>query len=292
VIEERVPVDRLRDGCFEWLTAHFSGFRWFDADAASRGPRLKAFGELLSILTACRRRAPLSHPAAQLAELALGTVEELDWESQLIRDPAFIVAVLTVAEFLDRAGADASGPRAVVERALATGVVAALDLVPYRKMEIEHLLVRAGFRPLRAPAFARTFRESLARLEKPLPLFTVQDAYALTHIVFFLCDDGTRDAAVLASPDEVARLRWLTETSARIALIDHDVDLTAELIVADAFLGRPDPWLVAEGVARALARRNAGGGVPGGRGDAFLDVYHSTLMWAYACTVLATAGDV
>lgn len=283
---------RLRHGCFSWLAAHRSDFRWSVADAASRGARLRAFGELIGILTACKRHAAPCAEAAQLDEFALSIVEELDWESQLIRDPRFIVAVLTVAEFLEASGRDSSRMRAIVQRSLLTGVIDALDVVPYRALEIEHLLVRARFVPRPRRRFGNALREAFSRLDKPLPLFTVQDMYALTHIVFYICDDGKRDAGVVA-PWEVARLRRLVDISTGLALIDDDPDLIAEMILAHAFLGPADSWLVSTGFSRVLARRAAGGAIPAGgaSGDnEFLGCYHPTLMWAYACTVLSASG--
>lgn len=131
-------------------------------------------------------------------------------------------------------------------------------------------------------------RAALALLDMPPPLWTSKDVYALTHVVFYLCEDGARGAHEILTPAEAARVAWLVRTFARIAFADRDLDLLAELLMCARFLGVEDSGLTAAGAELAQASRTADGGVPGDPSyGAFFGSYHSTLVWAFASVVLA-----
>jgi hypothetical protein len=278
----------LHRTCWDWLDANRESFLLLPGEpAATRGLRLKAYAELMIFVTAALRRGASTPAIARLATFASASLEGFDWESQMIRDPRFVVALLTVVEFLETTGADASRFRALVERVLELRVVQTLDLTPYRRVEIERLLVRAGFAPPDPSAFARGVRAALALLDMPPPLWTAKDVYALTHVVFYLCEDGARDPHEILSPAEAARVAWLVRTFARIAFADRSLDLLAELLMCARFLGVEDTGLTVAGAELAQASRTADGGVPGDPSyGPFFGTYHSTLVWAFASVVL------
>ncbi|HTD33215.1 MAG TPA: hypothetical protein VK665_06125, partial [Candidatus Elarobacter sp.] len=197
IAAERIGADAaalVRDRCWGWLVANRASFLLLPGEAAAlRGPRLKTQAELMIFLTAALRRGLRSAAMVPLAELLDGALESFDWESQRIRDPHFVVALLTVVEYLTATGRDASAMRRLVERALELDAVRTLAIAPYRMMEIERLLVRAGFVPGSDGELVRRYGECMELLAKPPSHFTRADAYALTHLVCYVCDDGWRD---------------------------------------------------------------------------------------------------
>lgn len=288
----RAAADEVRDHCFSWLVSNADGFLW-PPTATLRSARLKAFGELLAILTACTAHGPLTEDAKRLVAFAAAALADLDWDSQLIRDPRFIVAVLTVADFLEVMQFDATHMRTLARRGLEAGIPADLDVVPYRKLEIEYLARRVHLGDAREALFARALRGSMSALDKPLALFTVRDTYALAHVALFVCDHGRREASTVVSRGVVTRLRWLMQAAMNVAALDDDFDLLAELLLADTVLGEPDTRLAHVSVLLARAARLQAGTMPttaSSRGDAFLDAYHPTLMWAYAGAALSSTS--
>ncbi len=277
------PERRVRERCWEWLAANRASFRLLPGEAAAlRGPRLKAQAELMIFITAALRRGLRRGAFAPLIAMLDASLAAFDWESQRIRDPHFVVALLTVVEYLEVLGRDASATRRLVERALELDAVRTLPIVPYRRMEIERLLVRAGFAARDEDALVRRYRECTEPLAKPVAHFTRTDAYALTHLICYVCDDGARDARSLLGARESERLRWLTRTLGRIALIDGDADLLAELVLCDAVLGGGDRHFRRAALALAASRLEPGGGIAcGAAADPFFDRYHSTLLWGY-----------
>jgi hypothetical protein len=282
----------VRDGCWGWLLANRTAFRLFPGEAAAlRGPRLKANAELMIFVTACVRRGLQCDALPPLTEFLTASLDGFDWESQLARDPHFVVAVLTVVEYLDAIGHDASAMRRLVERVLELDAVRTLAIAPYRRMEIERLLVRAGFVAADRAAFVQRYRECTELLAKPPSHFTLQDAYALTHLICYLCDDGARDPRELIAAGDVERLKWLTGTFGRLALIDRNADLLAEIVMCDRFLGVGDAWLRSAALELAVARLEPSGSIAcGPEADRFFDRYHSTLLWAYVSLAFYDVG--
>jgi hypothetical protein len=281
----------LSAGCWSWLHAHageFLGRR--DDDAATRAVRLRAFGELLTFLSSSMRLAAGGAAVDAIAAIAEGWLPSFDWESQLIRDPGFVLPVATVVEFLEARGRDAAPYRRLVERTIDLGLLQELELRPYRRAELDRILVRAGFLGFDPVSFAGHVRAALALLDKPPPQYAVNDYFALSHLVCYVWDDGRRDPRQLLRADEIARLRWLVATFGRLALIDRDLDLAAEFVMGERFMGGfDDPFAVAA-VDAAIAGQQPDGCIlapdPDGTRSPFVVRYHSTLLWAYASLLI------
>lgn len=285
--------ERVRDGCWDWLAANCASFTHFGGAAATRGARLRAFGELAGIVAACLRRGVRTEPVVQLSARIGAALDGFDWESQAIRDPQFIVPLVTMAHAAQAVGRDARALRAAVDRRLELGDPGAFQIVPYRRLELCHLLARDGFANAGRASLAELAHDVLAGLDKPPSSFSAQDAYALTHTAFYLADDGARDAGEILAEAELGRLRWLVAICARMALVEDELDVLAELVVAARFLACNEPWLTDAAFARAARAQDGDGslptfrGAPPAQGDEarFLARYHATLMWAYAGTV-------
>src|SRR3984885_6965628 len=193
--------ERVRDGCWGWLGANCASFTPFGGAAATRGARLRAFGELAGIVAACLRRGVRTEPVVQLSARIGAALDGFDWESHAIRDPQFVVPLVTMAHAAQAVGRDAHALRAAVDRRLELGDPGAFQIVPYRRLELCHLLARDGF--------ANAGRASLARL-------------------------GGR-AAICA----------------RMAPVEDELDVLAELVAAARCLAGAEPWLTDAAFARA-----------------------------------------
>ncbi|HTW83332.1 MAG TPA: hypothetical protein VMD91_04570 [Candidatus Sulfotelmatobacter sp.] len=281
------PLATVGAGCWRWIAANVDDFLVRPGDdVPTRSARIVAFAELLIFTTASLRVGGGSAVPPAIVRAARDWLPAFDWESQLIRDPGFLVAIATVVEFLDACGGDAAPYRALVRAALARGIVERLQLRPYREAELDRLLVRSGFRRYDAAAFAACVRRAFRALDVPLPGYAVADLFALSHLVCYVCDDGERAAHDVVGTEGEARLRWLVSCAGRIALIDGDLDLAAEFVLCERYLGGFDPALTREAIRRAAAEQEPTGAVvapdPGGMRSPFVRRYHSSLLWAYA----------
>ncbi|HEY0394482.1 MAG TPA: hypothetical protein VGD01_08285 [Candidatus Elarobacter sp.] len=276
--------------CWDWLERQRGAFEPFREDDPARARRLLAYGELTGILGGCLRRGASGGAVERLARFVDGGLDAYDWEAQAIRSPAFVVAVLVAARFRTALGGDAEPLRAAAARHAALGTVDALELAPYRMFELEHLLAACGAGAGRERTFAERLRAALAPLGKPPSAYTTHDRYAVTHIVFALCDDGTRAAESVAPAAVVARLRDLVALCGRMALIEREHDLLAESVSCVRYLGMDEPRFVREAFALAAAAQDADGSIPtfaeppAVEDARFFQRYHATLMWAHAAT--------
>jgi hypothetical protein len=178
--------DRVRDGCWRWLLSSSDLFTEFASTAS--GARLRAFGELASIVETCVRRGVRDEPVLRLRERVRAALRTFDWESQAIRDPRFVVPLLALIRAADTAGPNVPELRAIVERRLAAVNPAAFETVPYRRLELRHLLERNGFLRCDRVELRRLAGEALGVLDRVASSFSVEDGYALAHTVFYLCD--------------------------------------------------------------------------------------------------------
>jgi len=284
------PRTRVGEGCWNWLASNRAAFEPFREDDPLRSKRLLAYGELTGILGNCLRRGARGDALGALTAFVRAGDAGYDWEAQAIRSPAFAVALAVRARFRIAAGlADAMPPPALA-RHVALRTLDALELAPYRAFELEHLLAACGLGSGRRTRFDRRLRDALAILAKPPSSFTNHDRYALTHLVFALCDDGTRRAEAVAARPALARLRWLVAVCGRMALLERDLDVLAELVSCVRYLELDEPWLVEAAFALAAASQDADGSLPTfaepppGDAGRFFERYHATLMWAHAAT--------
>jgi len=284
------PHARVGEGCWSWLESNRAAFEPFREDDPLRSKRLLAYGELTGILGNCLRRGARTGALASLTAFVRAGDGGYDWEAQAIRSPAFVVALAVRARF-HAAGSLADGmPPPALARHVALRTLDALELAPYRAFELEHLLAACGLGAGRQSRYERRLRDALATLEKPPSSFTNHDRYALTHLVFALCDDGTRAAETVASRRALARLRWLVAVCGRMALLEGDLDVLAELVSCVRYLGLDEPWLVEAAFALAAASQDADGSLPTfaeplpGEDGRFFGRYHATLLWAHAAT--------
>jgi hypothetical protein len=283
------PDARVGDGCLRWLERHRASFEPFREDDPVLSKRLLAFGELAGIMGNILRRGGAPQRVRALAAFVDDGLDGVDWEAQTIRSPRMLLAPITMHRLRTALGRDARHLHDVIARFVRLGRADALDLEPYRRFEMEELLAGGGFKPLDRGAIGGALRAALAPLAVPPSSFTAQDGYALTHIVFALCDHGRREpGALLHAPAEVARLRRLVALCARMALIERNVDLLGELVACARFLAIDEDWLVPASFALAASAQDADGSIPtyerepeveDGR---FFGRYHATLMWAYA----------
>lgn len=278
----RAASERVRDGCERWLLDNRSFF----------SQRFKALVELMLVLTP---RAPGAGRSAFVTEqiaFAAGGVADFDFDTPRIRDPRFVLPLLIVVTFLEAAGRDASRVRAVAARALAVRPDEALGFAtPYRRFELLMLLERTGFAARDAEPFARAYADCRAPLDRGIRAFGHEEFYGLTHLVFSVCQYGAADVRERLAEPELERLRWMVRTCARIALIEENLDLLAELVLCSQLLRDGDERFVETALAFAADAQDADGSVPqraGGGGAASADArYHPTMMWSYAAALAA-----
>lgn len=301
--------DRVLAGALRWLEDHLE---WF---AASRweeylprrpfrpGPILELLGlvRLLERSGAVPKEAPLTRRALELAARAAG---EPEFAQGLRRGDELFPYHLNLLALLETLGRPQPVARAVCQALLAAD--AGGHTRAYRpvlsQVELRYFVDRGGFTPpAELPALDVLHHRSIAALGPDVLQMTGDEAYALTHVLFYVTDFG-RTRLLLGDPGEVARLREPIRVLLGVHLARGSLDLLSELLLcASALGGRGDgDPLVREGWhALATAQRPDGAvpspvhrpevlsGLTGDRAAAYLfgTCYHTTLAAALAAVV-------
>lgn len=184
---------------------------------------------------------------------------------------------------------------AALARLKAEGYLLPLMKTPYRQLEIRYFADMANAEHSIEPYRELAGKSLLARL--PASPVGPNEAYLLTHTVFYLSDFGCRD---LDLPDDVRdRAERFTRSMLDSCVRQNLWDLTAELIVATAVLGGGSAG-TPSGLAgiRCLAQAQLGNGaMPGasaadrarssqGAAEFFGKAYHTTVVTALMALIV------
>jgi len=179
----------------------------------------------------------------------------------------------------------------VVKKSLELGYSTVTERIPYRRMDLLHMLHVAGLDAEAGKKLDQTFDLTLAAARPNLLLMSQSDHYALSHAVFYLTDFGLRRGSPRAD------LREVTETvlgALRLSLAKANTDLCAEFICCALALGARDAREVRAGWALLRARQHALGYVPGPDGIVLSATSDAEGTWktSYHTTVVAALAGL
>jgi len=120
--------------------------------------------------------------------------------------------------------------RARLERLLEQGYPVMAERMPSRELDLIYSLTRADL-PLRGLSPQASYARSLLAKHPPLYNLTDQDAYAITHTLFFLTDFGQAPNPTFSSDDH-AYFAWALPRLLQYYLHKRDWDLSGELLIA------------------------------------------------------------
>ncbi|MFF9345833.1 DUF6895 family protein [Streptomyces sp. NPDC014734] len=316
---EPVPADggrgeaagQVLTGALRWIDAHLEWFeprRW--EEFLPRRPfRPGPLLELLGLVRVLDRSGIVpvtaSLPGRVLA-LAEQAVREPEFVRGLHRGDTFFPYHLNLTALLDLLGRPHPALRAACQALLAAD--AGGHCRPYKpvlpRIELRYFVDRGGFTaPDRLPGIGPLYRQSVAATGADVLQLTVDETYALTHVLLYATDFG-RHGRLPCRSDAVSEVRETVRVLLGVHLARSSLDLLAELLLCDEALddGRGDgqarskPWRRAGWNALAAAQR-ADGAVPGpvhrpgilagltgdkARAYLFGTCYHTTLASALA----------
>ncbi|MGW4382959.1 DUF6895 family protein [Kitasatospora sp. NPDC004531] len=172
---------------------------------------------------------------------------------------------------------------------------------PHGLMELRYVLDLGGLRH-RLPGYAELYAADVLGAPVNPARVSEFEAYAVTHVVFYLSDMATRPVHTLTAGQRADAAEVVEQLLALFLAAGH-CDLVAELLLCRRALGMPPSPLADHARARLLARQLPDGSFPGPHhlpaaaralppdqyaDYAFQRCYHTTLVAAMALT--ADAG--
>lgn len=288
-------IDTSLSAALGWISDHFGSFSPFDEHDTYSSTRMKPFIELallFGIYAAAGRDTgiPLAGRVANLLREVIHRPDFMDW---VIRRPEEIVNYAELCAAVQELGGDSRAIRARLQSAVDLGVLAQIERLPHRQVEIRATLDWAGVNhslPPVADLCAQTI------LSQPIfaPLLSDHAIYAITHVIFFASRFGVFRSSMpawLSSGKVSTLLSDLIVVSAQ----ERNWDILGELLLSWDSLGLPDTGITAAGWETFLEAQRPDGAFPAsskmeGRKiivDAggilkFDDLYHTTLVSVFA----------
>ena len=230
--------DALSEGALRWIGSNLECFDPIPAEGERNDPQTyKAFIEL-ALLVWRLRREPRTAGKPELERLLQFVAEIFAFDpfrERLIRlDDLFVTYVLLYGALREAGRIDDDREQQRLQRFVDGSTVQVAERPAHRVLEVRHVLDVAGLRH-DLPSFkALAARTILAR---PIGLVrsTEQDAYAITHDLFYLSDWGCSPVRGL-SETMLARTRRTVEDMLGMYVYARQLDLVGELLLATQFL--------------------------------------------------------
>jgi hypothetical protein len=287
----------LVDGALDW-TAH----NLESCDPFINGPkpdvlRSKAMAELAFMCDYYRRAAEgIRDQRVQKCVSFLQAVWlRPDYKELIVRNPESLQLYVLAYNSLVSCGMEDGSYREVIQRVVDHGYATAVEAVPFRLLDLRHVLDYGGFQH-NLGAYDQLYQPTLLARMPPVVYLTDGDVYCLTHTLFYLADFGFKPVDK-ALEKQMETICWMVGTLLGIYLRVRDWDLVAELLLCCLCL-RWKPPVVFEAAWDSLLRAQlADGYIPAPKFSldrrkelnekqwstyCFEENYHTTLVAALA----------
>jgi hypothetical protein len=183
--------------------------------------------------------------------------------------------------------------RNAITEAVDQEAVNSRERIPFGMMDLCYALNKANIRhPF--PTLRSLYHKTLLAKDPAILSLNLNDAYDITHIIFYLSDFGFRKFTEI-SAQQLPKVRWIITSLTGLYLRDQDWDILAELLLCYYCL-RWYPYPIYE-VAwnNLLNAQRVDGSIPGSSRNEklktkskswnknFIQSYHATIVTAIAC---------
>jgi hypothetical protein len=281
-------------GALDWIETHLAEFDPLTDGIKPDALRNKALAELAFTCDYLCRAWPSERMRAhRILLFVAGIWQRAEYQDLVVRNPESLQLYALTYGSLRNAGFDVAGAGPIIQGVVDAGYCLAVEVVPFRKMDLRHVLDHAGIRHA-LPAMADSLTQTMLARRPPLYYLTSADVYCLTHTIFYLTDfgfdpvDAIESSALAAYRDTVRQLLGLY-----VRL--RDWDLTAELLICMHCLKSPECEVRVAATQALTAAQLDDGSVPApgfapdgkeacrvGASYAFEHNYHTTLVAALA----------
>jgi hypothetical protein len=238
-------LDRLSAGAFRWIRANMEFFDPASATELPPTPRAQAILELALLRLVWARYRPEDDGLGEVTAFVREIWQRPDFSRLVTAHPSYAQRYGLIYGALAPAGIAGGSHRAILTKLAADGYLTPHGKSPYLRLETRYYADLAGVGH-EFESYAELCASGiLAKLEAPLAI-TENDAYEITHTIFYLSDFGGSDAA-LAHDDRERVHRMVCLLTDLFAQRNH-WDLVGELLLAQGCLGK-DPVHTPSGLA-------------------------------------------
>jgi hypothetical protein len=284
-------------GALDWIETNLAAFDPLTDGIKPDALRNKALAELAFMCDyLCRARPMECARSRRILSFVARIWQRAEYQDLIVRDPESLQLYALTYGSLRNAGFDVASSAPMIQGVVDAGYSLAVEVVPFRKMDLRHVLDHAGIRHALAPMVDSLARTMLAQ-RPPLYYLTSADVYCLTHTIFYVTDFGFGPVDVMES-DALDAYRHMVEQLLGLYVRLRDWDLTAELLICTHCLKSAASEVQSAAVQALTAAQLDDGSVPAPRFDpegedarragtnyAFEHNYHTTLVAALAAVL-------
>jgi hypothetical protein len=298
----------MADTTSDWLVRNVASFQIDPVggcarDAANLPWRVKPVSELMFTLLMLKHNNIAFAAENILTKAAVDEGLSLDWHELARLDPAAVAPSVIVAMFFDRCGISYPLEKDHIFSLISTGYYKAINRFPYREIELLYFFTKIPDDARRcSPAFAAklddthlidAFNRTGFGQQLPAYRYTIDDAYSLTHALFYLTDYGVRPISELLDAANVERLRSDMLALVVIMMRLGNFDVLGELLICLIMCGFTklpiERMLFDAGLDMMIMQVTKSGAAPPSASTkirflnaqaGFKDVYHTTLVTA------------
>ena len=281
------------DKCLDWICGSIDEFN-LSLDGLDCHFGLKVLSEmnLLSSLYT-RKLNRYDHRIKKIISFTTEQLGRVGYLDGIVRMPESLTLYAFIYKSLYECGFKLQEFRNAITEAVDQEAVNSRERIPFGMMDLCYALNKANIRhPF--PTLRSLYHKTLLAKDPAILSLNLNDAYDITHIIFYLSDFGFRKFTEI-SAQQLPKIRWIITSLTGLYLRDQDWDILAELLLCYYCL-RWYPYPIYE-VAwnNLLNAQRVDGSIPGLLRNEKLEMkskswnknftqnYHATIVTATAC---------
>jgi hypothetical protein len=230
-MDEARSRDKLIDGALSWFSQNLEQFNPFKGGDEADDFFCKPLLELsLACMLYIKRAGP--HRDERIARF-VSFIHDIwrrpDYGERLIRNQEMLLVYGMTWIALRRCGVTDTSGDDLVQRVLDQRYALSVEQLPFRTLDFCYMLECGGYRH-DLPSYATIYRQTLLAKSPPVLYLTDTDAYAVTHVIFYLSGFGMRSLDDVLN-GQMQDVRWIVEALLAIYLRLRHWDLVAELLI-------------------------------------------------------------
>lgn len=291
------------DKCLDWLCGSIDEFN-LSLDGLGCHFGLKVLSEM-TLLCSLYRRKPINTYDDRINKIISFTTEQLGrigYLDGLVRMPESLTPYAFIYKSLYECGLKLHEFRNAIVAAVHQEAVNSRERIPFGMMDLCYALNKANIRhPF--PTLRSLYHKTLLSKEPSILSLNLNDAYDITHIIFYLSDFGFRKSTEI-SAQQLSKVHWIIASLTGLYLRNKDWDILAELLICNYCLHWYEYPIYEVAWNNLLNAQRVDGSIPGlfrseelemkskSWNKNFTQNYHATIVTAMACLLTIDGNPI
>jgi hypothetical protein len=283
------------DKCLDWISGNIDKF---DLSSSSLNCHfgLKVLSEM-NLLASLYNRKLINKYDDRIKKIITFTTEQLErvgYMDGVARMPEFLSLYTFIYMSLYKCGLNLQEFRSAIVAAVEQEAINSRERIPFGMMDLCYALNKANIKhPF--PTLRSLYHKTLLAKDPAILSLNLNDAYDITHIIFYLSDFGFRKSIEISSR-QFPKVCWIITVLTGLYLREQAWDILAELLLCYYCLGWYHYPIYQVAWNNLLNIQKIDGSIPGSlRSEKeiksevwdknFTQNYHATIVTAISCLV-------